>query len=76
MWSILIIILLLLYEFVLAPKICKKMIYKHINDIGGSVNDIERLTLKEYLYCVNYNMSGKAEKSIVKFNIFFRSTWK
>jgi hypothetical protein len=76
MWSIIIIILLFLYEFLLAPKICKRMIYKHIDDIGGSVIEIERLTLKEYLYCVNYNIGGKVEKSIVQFNIFFRSTWK
>jgi hypothetical protein len=74
--SILFVILLLIYEFVLNPRICKKKIYDHISNIGGNVIDIERLTLKEYLYCVNYIMNGKSEKAIVRFNVFYKSTWK
>jgi hypothetical protein len=74
--SILIVTLILIYDFILSPKICKKKIYSHINNIGGNVIDIERLTLKEYLYCVNYIMNGKPEKAIVRFNIFYESSWK
>lgn len=74
--SILIIALLILFDLVVNPRICKKKIFNHINNIGGKVIDIERLTLKEYLFIVNYIMDGKSEKAIVQFNVFYKSTWK
>ncbi len=75
-WSIVILILLFLYEVILSPMICKRKIYKHITNIGGTVTHIERLTPKEYLYSVNYTISDRAEKSIAQFNIFFKCIWK
>jgi hypothetical protein len=75
-WLILIIAPFLLYEIVLLPKVCKKEIYSHINNLGGKVVDIEKLTTREQLYYVYYTLNGKSEKAIVRFNIFHESTWK
>jgi hypothetical protein len=75
-WLILIIAPFLLYEIVLLPKVCKKKIYSHINNLGGKVVDIEKLTTREQLYYVYYTLNGKSEKAIVRFNIFHESTWK
>lgn len=76
LWLILIIAPLMLYEFVLVPKVCKKKIYSHIYNLGGDVVNIEKLTTREQLYCVYYTLNGKTEKSIVRFDIFYESTWK
>jgi hypothetical protein len=75
-WIILIIAPLLIYEIVFSPKICKKKIYDHINNIGGHVVNIEKLTTREQLYCVYYTLNGKSEKGIVRFNFLYESTWK
>jgi hypothetical protein len=75
-WIILIITPFLLYDMVLSPRICKKKIYSHINNLGGLVVNIEKLTTREQLYCVYYTLNGKSEKAIVIFDIFYESTWK
>ncbi|MDF2941380.1 MAG: hypothetical protein K0S01_238 [Herbinix sp.] len=75
-WSIIIISLILLYDFVVTPKICKKKIYSQINNIGGQIIIIEKLSRREQLYCVNYIVNGKLEKAIIRFNIAYESTWK
>ncbi len=75
-WMIIIIGSILIYDFAVNPMICKRKILKHVENIGGMVSNIERLTLKEYLYYVNFTLDGKEEKRVVRFNIFYRSTWK
>jgi hypothetical protein len=75
-WLIIIIAPILFYELVLSPKICNKKIYSHIDNIGGQIVDIEKLTIREHLYCVYYTLNGKSEKAIVRFDIFYESTWK
>lgn len=75
-WAILIITLFFIYEIVLKTKICKKKIYSHINNRGGHVDSIEKLTVREQLYCVYYTLNGKSEKAIVQFDFLYESTWK
>jgi hypothetical protein len=68
--------LLFIYEFIVEPQICKRKINRHITNLGGEISTIERLTRKEFLYCVYYTLNGNSEKAIVRFNIFYESTWK
>jgi hypothetical protein len=75
-WKIIFLVLVLIYEFVVSPRICKRMIIRHISSMGGEVIDIERLTLREFLYSVDYRRNGKAEKAVVQFNIFYHGTWR
>ena len=75
-WKVIILILALIYEVVICPRICKRMILRHISSMGGEVYNIERLTLREFLYCVDYWSDGKTEKAIVEFDLFYRSTWR
>lgn len=74
-WTI-IIVLILVYEFVVCPKICKRKISRYITNLGGEIINIERLTIRDYLYCVNYVLDNKTEKAIVQFNLFFEDTWR
>lgn len=67
---------LLIYEYVVSPKICEKKIYNHISNLGGQVTDIEKLTTREKLYCVNFIIDGKPEKAIVRFDFFLEDMWK
>lgn len=67
---------LLLYEYVVSPKICKKKIYHHISNLGGQIVDIEKLTIREKLYCIDYIKDGKPEKAIVRFDFFLEDEWK
>lgn len=75
-WFIIIFGPLILFEIFVGPKICNRKIYKHISDLGGQVLDIESLTTRERLYCVNYTLNGKSEKAIVRFDIFYEDIWK
>jgi hypothetical protein len=76
LWLIIIITPVLIYEYVVSPKICMKKIYNHINNLGGQVVEIEKLTIREKLYCVYYTLNEKSEKAIVRFNIINEETWK
>ena len=75
-WEIMLLVLILLYEFIVCPRICKRKIIRHISSMEGEVIDIERLTLREFLYSVDYWRNGKSEKAIVQFNVFYHSTWR
>lgn len=75
-WSIIIIVPLLLYEIVFRPKVCKKKIHEYINNRGGYVDSIEKLTAREQLYCVYYTLDGKSEKAVVQFDFLYESTWR
>lgn len=75
-WSIILLVSVLIYEFVVSPKICKRKIIRHINSMSAEVIWIERLTRKEFLYSVDYRLDGKVEKAIVQFNILFHDTWR
>ena len=66
----------LLYEYVVSPKICKKKIYSHIGNLGGQIVEIDKLTIREKLYCIDYIVDGKPKKAIVRFNYFLEDTWK
>ncbi|WP_315078584.1 hypothetical protein [uncultured Clostridium sp.] len=75
LWIVFVIILLLLYEKVWRPIICKKKIYRHINDLGGQIDNIERLTQRDEIYNVYYTVNGQLNNSIVKFNLFYKAKW-
>lgn len=72
---IVIIIILLLYEKVWRSIICKKKIHRHINNLGGQISNIERLTQRDEIYNVYYTLNGKLNNSIVKFNLFYKAEW-
>lgn len=67
---------LVLFYLLITPRICRKKIYSHIDNIGGQVTDIEKLTIREQLYCVYYTIDGRQEKAIVRFDLFYNSSWK
>ncbi|NFH70897.1 hypothetical protein FDC35_11200 [Clostridium botulinum] len=75
-WMIFIIILLLLYEKVWRPPICRKKICRHIENLGGQVDDIERLTQRDEIYNVYYTVNGEMNNSIVEFNLFYKAKWR
>jgi len=75
-WIVLILILLLIYEKVWRPIVCKKKICSHIDSIGGQVNKIEKLTPRDEIYSVYYTVNGQSKHSNVKFNLFYKTTWK
>lgn len=70
------IIILLLYEKVWRPIVCKKKIYNHINNLGGQVDNIEKLTAKDEIYNVYYTVNKQSNHSIVKFNLFYKTKWQ
>lgn len=72
---ILFIIILLLYEKVWRPIVCKKKIYRHINNLGGQVDNIEKLTAKDEIYNVYYTVNKQSNHSIVQFNLFYKTKW-
>ncbi|WP_129596093.1 hypothetical protein [Anaerophilus nitritogenes] len=75
-WRVLVLILVLIYEKVWRPMVCKKKIYHHIENIGGQVGNIEKLTPRDEVYSVYYIVNGQSKHSNVKFNLFYKSTWK
>ena len=75
-WGVLVLILLLIYEKIWRPMVCKKKIYNHIENIGGQVGNIEKLTPRDEIYSVYYTVNGKSKHSNVKFNLFYKTTWK
>lgn len=76
LWSLIIVILLLVYNFAVSPKICRKKIYRQIESIGGQVTDIVKLTLRSELYSVSYVRNGAPQKVVIQFGLFYRSKWK
>jgi hypothetical protein len=75
-WGVLVLILLLIYEKVWRPMICKKKIYSHIENIGGQVSNIEKLTPRDEIYSVYYTANGQSKHSNVQFNFLYKTTWK
>lgn len=75
MWLVFIIILLL-YEKLYRIMVCKKKIYSYINNLGGQVDSIEKLTSRDEIYSVYYTINGQSEHGNVKFNLFYKSEWK
>ena len=73
---VLFIIILLLYEKLWRPIVCKKKIYSHINNLGRQVDNIEKLTAKDEIYNVYYTMNKQSNHSIVKFNLFYKTKWQ
>ncbi|MCT4606221.1 MAG: hypothetical protein N4A64_08995 [Marinisporobacter sp.] len=75
-WGVLVPILLLIYEKVWRPIVCKKKIYRHIENIGGQVGNIEKLTSRDEIYSVYYTVNGQSKHSNVKFNLLYKTIWK
>ncbi|WP_186429725.1 hypothetical protein [Clostridium sp. BSD9I1] len=74
-WALGILIIVFVYEKVRRPIVCKRKIYSHINNIGGKINSIEKLTLRDEVYSVYYTVDGQSSHLTVKFNIFYESIW-
>lgn len=73
--SIIFIIILLLYEKVHRKKICKKKIIKHIERLGGELDEIKKLTPRDEIYMVYYTADGQKQRSTVEFSLFYDETW-
>lgn len=69
------ILLLVIYEKIWRIHICKKKIYNHINEIGGELISIEKLTLRDEFFNVNFSINEKIEHATVKFNFFYKERW-
>lgn len=75
-WALGILIIVFVYEKVRRPIVCKRKIYSHINNIGGKINSIEKLTPRDEVYSVYYTVDGQSRHLTVKFNIFYESIWR
>lgn len=67
--------LLLIYLLVIQPKICMKRINKYIKNIGGEVDSIDIMSVRESIYCVNYTKDNEAKKAVVRFAFLFEEEW-
>jgi hypothetical protein len=71
---ILLFILLLIYEKVWRPVICKKKINYLINNFGGHIQSIKKITPRDEIYSVYYTVNGQAKHLNIKFNLFYKTT--
>ncbi len=69
-------ILILIYMLIIQPEICKKKINRYIKNIGGEVDSIEIMSLRESIYCVNYIKNSEGKKAVVQFTFLFEEEWK
>lgn len=67
--------LFVIYEYTLRIHVCKKKIYNHIKNIGGQIISIEKLSPRDEIFSVAYNLNGKSEYSTVKFSFFYKTKW-
>lgn len=74
-WAVLTLMAILVYEKVRRPVVCKKKIYIHINNLGGQIYNIEKLTPRDEVYSVYYTLNGQSKHLNVKFNILYQGTW-
>lgn len=69
-------LLIIIYEKVWRPIICKKKIYKHIHSLNGVIEEIKRLSIREETYLVDYRIGNTEYKLTVKFNLFYKEEWQ
>lgn len=74
--TVLLLSILLLYEKLWRPYVCRKKIYAYINEIGGEVDNIEKLTARDEIFSVYYTVNGESHEIVAKFNLFYKSEWK
>lgn len=65
----------LLYEKIRRPVICKRKIYKYISDIGGKVINIEKISYRDEIFSVYYEIGENSKTATVKFNFFYGDSW-
>jgi hypothetical protein len=66
----------LVYEKVWRIKVCKRKIYRHVNQLNGKVNKIEKLTARDEIFSVYYTVEGLSRHSNVRFNFFYKDIWE
>ncbi len=69
-------LLIILYEKVWRPMICKKKIHKYILSLNGMVDEIKRLSIREETYLVDYRIGDTKYKLTVKFNLVYKEEWQ
>ena len=67
-------ILIIIFEKVIRPSICRKKIIKVIEAKGATMIDITKLSIREETYKVDYTIDHGDETCVTKFNSF-NITW-
>lgn len=70
MWLVLILIALLIYEFIVLPKMIQANIYKYVKSINGQTISIQKLSTRDSLYLIEYKVDGKYLKNNARCNFF------
>ena len=65
-----IIILLLIYEFIIYPKIVEHAVDQYIQALDGYVVNIKSLSRRDAIYLVEYMIEGKKLRNNVRCNLF------
>lgn len=64
-----------IYEGIIRIYICKKIIQKRINELGGTLLSLDRLSGRKALFSITFKVKGEIKKSTVKFDFFLGETW-
>ncbi len=67
----------IIYEKYYRDKKCRTKIYEYINNLGGTIVQIEKVTSRDEIYNVDYKIGDNNEllDKTVKFNFWYEETW-
>ncbi len=73
--AVIILIVLLVYEKFWRPRVFKKKIHEYIENLGGNVLHIDRISSREEAYHVIYYLNDIRKNATVKFSLFYKQDW-
>ncbi|MBC8062561.1 MAG: hypothetical protein H7Y18_18120 [Clostridiaceae bacterium] len=65
----------IIFEIVLRPSIGVKRITKCIEEKGGTIISITKISMREEIYKVDYKVDNKNERLVAKVDWFFEVMW-
>ena len=73
--TVIILIVLLIYEKFWRPRVFKKKIHKYIKNLGGKILHIDCISNREEVYNVTYYLNDIRKNATVKFSLFYKQDW-
>ncbi|MBE6022252.1 MAG: hypothetical protein E7231_03335 [Cellulosilyticum sp.] len=67
-WTIIILVVILIYGFIVQPKLAQNSICKYVQAIDGEIISIRSISTRESLYLIKYKVNGVCKKSNVRCN--------
>ena len=66
------VIVLLIYELAICPSYSEKKIKEIVEERGGCNPIIDKISLRDKIYNVKYEIDGKPESILLKFDFFLK----